>query len=544
MSNLYDREAERVILGAVIEFGTEPLAEALSAGLDPGHLYDEKHRAIFRALVDMAGRGIAIDALSLEKTLGDADIGRSFILDLSAGIPRAANVKHYAGEVVRLAKERKLLSAAENLRLAALEGNGELSGAVRDLTEAADDIRALPAKKHEFETLAEDRYKLSIPEIATTLEIDRLRRDRGELSAELIVRSELPGLPTHDGILHSATFNLSSARARSERASLIAKRAKIDKLDWGDYLEELCQQVIDADRAGQPAVDLRTLERPGPDDAIHIDRLVLPRRHPTIIFGDGGSAKSYIALHLIGRLAQQGLRVALFDWELDGPDHRDRLERLFGTNMPLITYARCNRPLYYECDRLTRIARDHRIEFAAYDSVAYACDGAPEAAEVANKYFQAVRRINVGSLSVAHISKQDGGDQKPFGSVFWHNSARATYFFQAVETGTGGNALSVGIFNRKANLGALLPPSGYTLAFTDATIITKSDPADTPALADTMSLRDRMKKILQGGAMTVKEVAEEASTKPDSIYKAVRRNGKLFTLLEGGKVALLQRVTG
>ena len=81
---------------------------------------------------------------------------------------------------------------------------------------------------------------------------------------------------------------------------------------------------------------------------------MFPRRHPTIIFGDGGATKSYTALYLAGRMAEQGMVVALFDWELAGEDHRDRLERLFGVLMPQVYYARCERPLARSRARQTR----------------------------------------------------------------------------------------------------------------------------------------------------------------------------------------------
>ena len=60
-------------------------------------------------------------------------------------------------------------------------------------------------------------------------------------------------------------------------------------------------------------------------------------------------------------------------------------------------YACCERPLVYEVDRLQRICRDERIEFCIFDSVAFACDGPPEAAEIAARYFRAVRGTG-GSL--------------------------------------------------------------------------------------------------------------------------------------------------
>ncbi|MGE0706166.1 MAG: hypothetical protein AB7P22_19775, partial [Vicinamibacterales bacterium] len=72
---------------------------------------------------------------------------------------------------------------------------------------------------------------------------------------------------------------------------------------------------------------------------------------------------------------------------------------------------------------MSRIAHDERLDFAIYDSVAFACDGPPEAAEVAADYFRAVRSIGIGSLHVAHVSKAENADQRPFGSAFWHNGA-------------------------------------------------------------------------------------------------------------------------
>ena len=411
----------------------------------------------------------------------------------------------------------------------------------------ANQLDAEPVRlPHRFELLAEDRYRLVVPEISAIIEVDRLRRERGELIGELAVRCTLPGVRSYDGTVSIADFNLSSARARSERARLLTGRTdpKTHDIDWTGYLEELCQRVLDAERAGQPAVDLRTLERPGPDDTIKLDGLRLPRRHPTIIFGDGGSAKSYLALYVLARLRQKGLNVALFDWELAGEDHRERLERLFSIGMPKIFYARCQRPLIYEADRLLRIIRDERIDYAVFDSIAFACDGAPESAEIASRYFQGLRKLGViGSLHIAHITKSEGGDQKPFGSVFWHNGARATYFVKLVESSPDGKILSVGLFNRKANLSGLYPPTGYQIKFTDTRCYFEpSDPAETPELAEKMTLRERMYQSLKTGALTVDDLADKLDAKPDTIRKTVKRHGKTFTLLEGGQVALLQRL--
>jgi hypothetical protein len=411
-----------------------------------------------------------------------------------------------------------------------------------DLQKVLLQIYSTGSSQHVFEQSAENRYLLNIPETRVSIEADRLRRESNELIGELIVRCALPGVPTYNGAVSIADFNMSSARARSERARLLETQSKSKDINWHSYLEEFCQRVLDAERVGQPAIDLRGRERPGPDDSIFSDGLKFPRRHPTILFGDGASAKSYTGLYLAGRLVGQGLTVAYFDWELAGEDHRDRLERLFGPAMPKIYYIRCERALIYEMDRLSRIVRENKIDYAVYDSIAFACDGPPESAEIAGKYFRAARQIGGGSLHIAHITKSEGGDQKPFGSVFWHNGARSTYFQKLSDSSPDGKTLSVGLFNRKSNLGGLCPATGFLINFTDTrTFFTKSDPADTPDLAQNMPIRQRMKGLLKRGAMAIEELSEALDAKPDTVRRTAGRYKNEFTFLAGGQIALLQQ---
>jgi len=392
----------------------------------------------------------------------------------------------------------------------------------------------------EFTAIGDDRYRLALPAIGVVLEVDRLRREHNELLGELSVRCELPGARTFDGNLSVVDFNFSSARARQDRAKLLAVRSNASDVDWHGIVEELCIRVLQADRTGQPAVDLRTLPAPAADDLFHVEGLRLLRRHPTVLFGDGGACKSYLGLYLAGRLAEREMRVALFDWELCGDDHRDRLERLFPDGMPRVLYARCERPLVYEADRLRRIVRENEIEYSLFDSVAFACDGPPEAAEVAGRYFRAVRQIGGGSLHIAHVSKAENADQKPFGSAFWHNGARATWYAQLVSSDP--ENLSLGLFNRKANLGRLQPPIGFNVSFTEErTTFRRSDVADNPELAGKLSTRQRMFALLRKRPMTPEQLAEEIEAEVDTVQRVARRYKNLFVVIPDGRLALLER---
>jgi hypothetical protein len=543
----FNVDAERAVLGAIL-LESECIEKA--ADIVSANDFSRPHGIIFGRALALFQAGSVVDPSLLVNSLRehnelDAAGGPVYVAGLTDGLPRGTNVAAYA-DLVRKSAEARAFAGAINGAAAEISNNGADPDTVREnlICKLQKIPRISPAKvEHRFERLSEERYALCLPQYGLVLEVDRLRRERHELIAELCVRCKLPGARTFDGNLSIADFNLSSARSRKERANLLGDRAEAKELDWLGYLEELCQRVLAAERTGQPAVDLRELERPRPDDALKIEGLILPRRHPTIIFGDGGAAKSYTGLYLAGRMAEQGLSVALFDWELAGEDHRDRLERLFGKAMPKIAYARCERPLAYEVDRLRRIVRDSGIEYALYDSVAFACDGPPESAEVAGQYFRAVRQIGVGSSHIAHVSKAEGADQKPFGSVFWHNGARCAYYVKLADASSDGNTLSVGFFNRKANLGPLHTATGFRIIFTeDRTYFTKENPADSPDLAAKMTIRQRMIYLLRSGAMTVSQIAEEIDAEPETISRTVRRYKGMFTVLEGGKVALLQRL--
>lgn len=416
---------------------------------------------------------------------------------------------------------------------------------------ADEHARALPPKKlpvlaaveRKFESAGDDRYRFTVADLGITIEIDRLRRDHHELIGELSVWCDLPGARTANGSLSIADCNLSSARARQDRAKLLDVRANTrGQLDWTGLIEEFAQRVLQADRMGQPAVDLRTLARPDiDDDVLIVEGLAVPRRHPAILFGDGGAGKSYLGLYLAGRIAEKGVSVALFDWELAGDDHRDRLERLFPDGMPRVLYARCERPLVHEVDRLKRIVKDNGIEFALFDSVAFACDGPPEAAEVAGRYFRGVRQIGGGSLHIAHVSKGENADQKPFGSAFWHNGARSTWYVKQDEATSGTDILHIGLYNRKSNLGKLRAPVGYGISFgEETTTFRRLDVAGSPDLAEKLNLRQRMLYLLRGGSLTIKEIADELKAKQDTVERTAYRNKRSFIVLEGGRVGLLE----
>ena len=85
---------------------------------------------------------------------------------------------------------------------------------------------------------------------------------------------------------------------------------------------------------------------------------------------------------------------------------------------------RCDQPLSVIANKVRREVAKQRIQFMICDSVAPACIGRPEDAEAAVDFFKAFRRVGIGGLAIAHTRAEDG-EKRPFGSIYWHNLARA-----------------------------------------------------------------------------------------------------------------------
>jgi hypothetical protein len=121
-------------------------------------------------------------------------------------------------------------------------------------------------------------------------DFDLFRSERtGEMTAEVVVKSVGPGYRDR---LHHARVNLTSTRSRAELTNTLKRRQ--DGLDWDRIVEGTSTLALEAMRNGEPAILLRDAQRP-PDAGWLLPPLVLGRL-PSILFGDGGSLKSYIAL--------------------------------------------------------------------------------------------------------------------------------------------------------------------------------------------------------------------------------------------------------
>jgi hypothetical protein len=422
---------------------------------------------------------------------------------------------------------------------------------------AADIGFGSTSKPERFERLGEGHYRLTTrDEINSELMVKHVRRERHQLYAELTAYSGLPNVRTVGGVLFTATANLSSLRERDTIARALQDRVRgTEVAEWRGLLDELAIHVSEAERTGDPGVLLKDVPITGrtSERLIRPRGFTLPEHLPAMLFGDGDVFKTYTADAIAVDLARRGMPTAIVDAEMTVDTHLDRVQLLTEGRIPDgLLYIGATRPLIHERDRLAEDFRKHGIRYAIFDSVAFLCHEKPETADAAMSYFRAVRSLGrIGSLHLAHTTKGEDGDQKPFGSAFWFNSVRALWYAKRADTAAQATSTDIGYYVRKFNLGRRPEDHALRFTFTDSsTMVEPVEIATHVTLARGMTVRDRLVSILRGGARDVNYLAAEMpDVDPDTLRRKLRQYGDnakrpVFSKLPHGRYGLAEWRTG
>lgn len=381
--------------------------------------------------------------------------------------------------------------------------------------------------------LAEDAVSIAIPTMdgPVTLTFTEMEKTSRALDAELSISSAMIGdLP------YTERINLDSASARTDlRRDLESQYGK--ELGWPKLLNlawGLARQTFLRQDRGIAVEDI-------PDaigDLMLIDPLVVADG-PTIFFGDGSSLKSYL-LFLMSLCMSMGtsfcemttpyMRVMVIDYEDSGGNFRRRLKRLsrgIEDNLdPMGVYYWPARgiPLREQVEAIKRKCDKDGITLLIIDSAAPACGGSPSDDVVALAFFRALKKIGLPCIVIAHITK--GGDsQKPFGSVFWHNEARRTWYVHRVQE-EDSDELDIGLFCRKVNDGQRPSPLGFHASFDgkDGPVrITRALLDRVPELLDQTDDRHRVWASLESGESTIAAISSETNLEYKRVETALRR---------------------
>ncbi len=122
-------EAESALLGSIM-LRPDAINEIIDFVRDES-FYSEKHRVIFRTMMELFSKSTPIDLLSLssrlqEKNLLDQVGGQSFLAELANGVPSSTNAKHYSEIVQKKYMMRNLINAAEYISELGFDESAEL----------------------------------------------------------------------------------------------------------------------------------------------------------------------------------------------------------------------------------------------------------------------------------------------------------------------------------------------------------------------------------------------------------------------------------
>ena len=205
-------EAERSVLGAMLRSNSASmLAMELLIAED---FYDPANREIFAAMCTLAASGRAIDIVTLDDELTrrgklDAVGGSTYLIELSAGVPSAANVQAYISIVDEKSTLRKLIAASESILSDCYAGQEE----TQDILEAAEkSIYDITMRKG-----GQELQPIQPVLISTFEKIEELYKNHGRIEGVPTGYTELDDLLTG---LHGGEMILIAARPAMGKTSI------------------------------------------------------------------------------------------------------------------------------------------------------------------------------------------------------------------------------------------------------------------------------------------------------------------------------------
>jgi hypothetical protein len=334
-----------------------------------------------------------------------------------------------------------------------------------------------------------------------------------------------------------------SLLSSSNTANLIKRLQNSDGdlsyLPWNWILTRITGQVLKNAREGEPIKHIL----PSEDDSLtpaYLLEPILYLNHPTVIFGDYGSLKSLFALVIayvaqlpyldnkLGLTTGKESAICLYlDYEGDELTLRKRwsaIRKGFGIEPIMdIRYLRMTTPLADSIESLEKGIRKEKVKLLIVDSLGPAARGNLNDPEPAIKYHEALRKLGITSLTLAHNAKDFLTKKRTiFGSVFFTNLARSVWECKA-EQETGEDEAIISLKHTKANLSRLHSPLGYKFTFTnDSIAIAKADLRDT-GLSSELPLPWQIKNLLKQGPLSIQELTERLDSKADTIGRTLRR---------------------
>lgn len=308
-------DSEKALLGSIM-VKPESMVDALDH-VSPDSFYAEKHRIIFRSMVDLFGKNEPIDLLSLsaklkEKKQLDQIGGSSYLTELVNTVPSAANLKHYANIVQKKSMMRGLIDASNQI--------GELGYAEElDLEDILDQAER---RIFEITNMPIGRKFVSIKETLGDVwqRIEMLNQSEGDLrgapSGFKDLDHHLAGFQKSDLIILAARPSMGKTAFALDVAR---QAATIHNVPVGVFsLEMSSQQLVDRMLSADSRVDswkLRTGKLTADDEFTKL-RDSLDRLSKAPIYIDDNPANTVMGMRSTARRlkSEHGLGLIIVDY--------------------------------------------------------------------------------------------------------------------------------------------------------------------------------------------------------------------------------------
>ena len=404
----------------------------------------------------------------------------------------------------------------------------------------------------------------------------------GDDSAADLALLNLLSFWTQDGVQLERLFSESALGQRDKwrrrddyRKRTIAKALSDvrETYDWGPHptlLDASEQGVIsgtplyssatsDTSAEDGPKLSLvRFANRAAPSPREFIVPDLIPRHHPTTLYGWGGTAKSLIALLLDMSVA--GGREKFFDrniavhgpalyvdFELDADEqHRRVMQLAAGMKMEvpedLLYVSTLGFRTKEAIEFALSVCEEHKAVMVVLDSLGPAMVGDMAAArdviEFHNHYIAPFKAMGVTPLLVDHQARQQAGEgyqsKGAFGSAYKEHLSRSLIQVEVGDRSADASrgTLNVRLRHKKTNFGMLVDPFDVSLSFSDEMILasTRHLTAADRALETTLNAEDRVLAALEDGPAYTDELVEATG-----LVRGTVKN-KLTALKKAGRV--------
>ncbi len=310
-----DIEAEKALLGSIM-ISPQALYD-IGDIINLDSFYVDKHRIIYRSMMELFSKSEPIDLLSISSKLKEHEMldaigGSTFLAELTGAVPSASHVEHYAQIVQKKSILRNLIARADHLAELGYQEAEDLESTLDQAEKAIFEVTNF-SSKHKFihlkETLSEAWERL-----------DRLHKSsdtlRGVRTGFNEIDNKLAGLQNSDLIILAARPSM----GKTSLALDIARNAAIlGKTPVGIFsLEMSSHQLVDRMLSAESRVDswkLRT-GKLSADTEFSMIQEALNTLSQAPIYIDDDSSSTIMKMRSVARRmkAEHGLGLLVVDY--------------------------------------------------------------------------------------------------------------------------------------------------------------------------------------------------------------------------------------